>query len=98
MLVARADTDHPLLITRLTPGSPTHATAVPPTIGWAPRAPRAPIPRAVMVHLRGQRPLVREMPLLLVTLVLIVGLLRADVEAAADQWVGQNVVNVIAIN
>ena len=67
------------------PKLPTDAPAVPPAIAWSPGSPHVPIPSAIRIQLRIQRLLIREMPLLLIALALIVGLLRSYVEAAADE-------------
>ncbi len=78
------------------PDLPPDTPGVPPAVAWTPRSPGVPIPRAVRIHLRIHRLLIREVTLLLIALVLVVGLLRAYVETPADQRIGHNVPNVIA--
>ena len=60
-------------------GLPANASAESPAVDGTPWSPFTPIPGGIVVHLCSQGLLVRQVPLLLVTTVLAVGLLRTNV-------------------
>src|ERR1700723_1510714 len=66
--------------------------------GRGPRSPRAPVPSGVGVSVGRHLLFIRKMLLQLIRLVLIVGLLRAHVEAATDQRIRVYVVDDISIH
>ena len=66
--------------------------------GRPPRAPGIPVPRRIGIFLGGHLLLVRELLLLAVAHVLGIGLLSADIQTAAHQRIGVNVMHDVPVH